>query len=243
MRQKLKTIIWESETTGGRAFDFAVMTLIIISVLSFTFETLPNLSEPTKQAFRLIEVVTVVAFTVEYFARIWTAEQPRRYIFGFWGFIDFLAVAPFWLAFGFDLRAVRMLRLFRLLRLLKLFRYVLAFERLKNAFWSIRDELVVFGTIATVLMYFSAVGIYYFENETQPEAFSSIPQSLWWSVVTLTTVGYGDVYPVTTGGRFFTFIVLLIGIGVIAIPTGLIATALTQLRRQGGNQRNSRFPD
>jgi voltage-gated potassium channel len=109
-------------------------------------------------------------------------------------------------------------------------RYNSAIERFSLAFKLIKEELTMFSLVSFILIYLSAVGIYYFENTVQPEAFSSIFSSLWWSVVTLTTVGYGDVIPVTIGGRIFTFIILMIGLGIIAIPSGMISSALTEAR-------------
>jgi voltage-gated potassium channel len=114
------------------------------------------------------------------------------------------------------------LRAFRLLRLFKLFRYNKAIHRYKRAFVIAKDELVLFGSTAAIVLYLSSVGIYYFENEAQPEVFASVFHGLWWSVATLTTVGYGDIYPVTAGGKIFTFIVLCIGLGIVAALPGLL---------------------
>ena len=142
--------------------------------------------------------------------------------------VDLLAILPFYIASGVDLRSIRVFRLFRLLRMFKLLRYSAAVTRLRAAFISIKEELVLFGVATGFLLYVTAVGIYYFENGAQLERFKSIFHSLWWAVATLTTVGYGDIYPVTAGGKVFTFFMLMIGLGVIAVPTGLIASALTQ---------------
>jgi len=141
--------------------------------------------------------------------------------------IDLLAILPFYLAGGVDLRAVRIFRLFRLLRAFKLFRYSRAMRRFKEAFLLVKNELILFAVATCFLLFVSAVGIYYFENPVQPEKFKSIFHCLWWAVSTLTTIGYGDIYPVTAGGRIFTSIIVIIGIGFIAVPTGLLASALT----------------
>jgi voltage-gated potassium channel len=133
---------------------------------------------------------------------------------------------------GIDLRAVRALRLLRLLRILKLARYSSAIGRFQRAVALAREELVVFLGIAVMLIYLSAVGIYYFEHEAQPDLFASVFHSLWWAVVTLTTVGYGDAFPVTLGGRMFTFAVLMAGLGIVAVPTGLLASALSRVREE-----------
>ena len=151
-----------------------------------------------------------------------------RFIFSFFGLIDLIAILPFYLSFGADLRSLRAVRLFRLLRLLKFLRYGDTLQNLKDAFKNVKKELILFSFATLLLIYFSSVGIYYFENEAQPEAFSSIFSAMWWSVATLTTVGYGDIYPITAGGKIFSTFVVFIGLGLVAIPTGLVASSLTQ---------------
>jgi len=171
--------------------------------------------------------------------RIWAAERPGRYVFGFWGFVDLIAIAPFYLGLGAGARSIRALRLLRVLRTMKLLRYHSAAERFRRTFSKIREELALFGGLALIVLFLSSVGVYYFEHERQPEVFASIPHSLWWAAVTLTTVGYGDAYPVTLGGRVFTFFVLIIGLGVVAVPTGLFASALTEVRREEKERRQA----
>ena len=175
-------------------------------------------------------MVSVIIFSLEYLIRIYTSDKKLKFIFSFYGIIDLLAILPFYLSFGFDLRSARILRFLRLFRIIKLVRYNKAISRFSIAFRMIKEELTMFSVVSLILIYISAVGIYYFENAVQPEAFSSIFSSLWWSVVTLTTVGYGDAVPITIGGRIFTFIILMIGLGIIAIPSGMISSALTEAR-------------
>ena len=139
-----------------------------------------------------------------------------------------MAILPFFLSSGIDLRSIRIFRLMRLFRILKLFKYSDALRRLSTAFKSIRSELVIFTVATLFLLNVSAVGIYYFENPAQPEEFKSIFHSLWWSVTTLTTVGYGDMYPVTFGGKIFATLIVYIGIGMVAVPTGLLASAFSE---------------
>jgi voltage-gated potassium channel len=148
----------------------------------------------------------------------------------FCGIIDLLSILPFYLSLGIDLRSIHALRLFRLFRVLKMVRYRNAIRRYQIALKIAREELVFYFMVTMLLLYFSAVGIYQFENEAQPKEFASVFHSLWWSVVSLTTVGYGDVYPVTIGGRIFTFFVLIVGLGFLSIPAGLIASALSKAR-------------
>lgn len=226
----LKTIIEDNDTHGGRAFDWVIQFWILASVVCFSLQTLPNLDESFLQSLFWIETVIVLIFTVEYALRIYVADRKFDYIFSFYGLIDLIAIAPFYLTFGTDLSSARVVRMLRLFRLLKLVRYNQALQRFGRAFVISREELILFGMITLVLLYLSAAGIYFFENEAQPEKFASIFHSFWWAVATLTTVGYGDVYPITTGGRLFTFFVLLIGLGIVAFPGGVIASALTKVR-------------
>ena len=226
----LKRIVEKSDTVAGRAFDYAIQLLIVISLITFSLDTLPDLSATQSSVLRSIEAVTVVIFTVEYLLRIWVASDKLRFVFSFFGLVDLAAILPFYLASGLDLRAVRAFRLLRLIRILKLARYSAAVRRFHRAFIIAKEELALFLFVMVIALYLSAVGIYYFENAAQPEKFSSVIDSLWWAVTTLTTVGYGDVYPITVGGRCFTFVVLLIGLGLVSVPAGLMASALSKAR-------------
>ena len=225
----LKSIIEKNDTKLGRIFDIVIQSLIILSLISFTVETLPDLSVDFKNVLSIIEIVCVIIFLLEYLLRILVANNKAKFIFSFYGLIDLLAILPFYIASGIDLRSIRIFRLFRLFRAFKVFRYSRALQRFKEAFISVKEELILFVIATIFLLYVASVGIYYFEIDAQPEQFSSVFHCFWWAVVTLTTVGYGDIYPITTGGKIFTSLVALIGIGVVAVPTGLIASALTKV--------------
>lgn len=228
----LKTIIEGNDTKAGRIFDLTIQLLIVVSVITFSIETIPNLSESTTQILSITETFIVSIFTLEYLLRVYVADRKRDYVLSFYGIIDFLAIAPFYLSIGMDLRSLRILRMLRLFRLFKLARYNSAMQRFSRAFIIAKEEIVLFGIVTIMLLYLSAVGIYYFENEAQPEQFKSIFHSFWWAVATLTTVGYGDVYPVTVGGRVFTFLILMVGLGIVAVPAGLLASALSKARSE-----------
>jgi voltage-gated potassium channel len=210
--------------------EFAIQLLIVLNLIAFAIETLPNISESTRAALRTFEVCSVLIFTVEYLTRLALTRPWHNYAFSFFGIIDLLAVLPFYIVVGFDLRSARAFRLLRLIRVFKLTKYSAAMQRMSRAFVIAREEIVLFGVISIIVLYLSATGIYFFENEAQPEHFSSIFESLWWAICTLTTVGYGDVYAVTAGGRIFTALILIVGVGIIAIPTGLFASALLRVR-------------
>ncbi|MCU4173754.1 ion transporter [Carboxylicivirga sp. N1Y90] len=230
MKFKLKTIIEDNTTTYGRVFDYFIQVLILISLLSFAIETLPNISNNLRGILSVIEILCVVIFSLEYLLRLIVADKPLSYVFSFYGIVDLLAIIPFYLRFALDLRMLRAFRVFRVFRALKLIRYSRALNRFHIAFKIIKEELVLFFITTAILLFLTASGIYYFENKAQPELFSSVFHSFWWSIVTLTTVGYGDVYPITMGGKIFTFFVLIIGVGVVTVPAGLVASALSKAR-------------
>jgi voltage-gated potassium channel len=244
-KSKLQGIFEGTDTKFGHTLDWVILALIVYSIITFTIETLPGLDEGALQFLWVSEIIVVLIFTVEYVLRVYTANQKGDYIFGFWGIIDIVAILPFYIMLvlglgGIDLRAARAFRLLRIFRLLKLGRYSRAIERFHRAFRIAREEMVMYLFLAIILLFVSATGIYYFENPAQPEAFKSILHSLWWAIATLTTVGYGDVYPITFGGRLFTFLVLMVGLGIVAVPAGLVASALSQARRDelGESQSN-----
>lgn len=231
LKQNLKSIIDDNTTPLGRYFDVVIQVLIIASLVAFTIETFPDNSEKTKQFLHYFEYFCVIIFSVEYVLRIYIADKPLKYIFSFYGIIDLLAILPFYLTSVFDFRALRAFRIFRIFRMFKLIRYNKALRRFHIAYGLIKEELILFLMLTFIFLFLASAGIYYFENEAQPQYFSSIVDSGWWAAVTLTTVGYGDVYPVTGGGKIFTLFILLIGVGIITIPAGLIASSLSKARK------------
>jgi voltage-gated potassium channel len=202
--------------------------LIVISAVAIAMETVETLPATLRRILTWVEYLILAIFTVEYMLRLACSDRPLRYAVSFWGIVDFLAIVPAILFLLPDAQSIRSLRLLRLVRLLKLFYASRALDRLSRAFEKNRAELMIFSFIALVVLYLSAVGIYHFEHQAQPETFGSIPAALWWALATLTTVGYGDVYPVTLAGRAFTGLVLLVGLGIIAVPAGLITSALLE---------------
>ena len=226
----MQAILDGEDAALGRSVGFAIQGLIVASAIAIAIETLPGLPHWFERSLQAFEIAVVSVFTVEYALRVWAAPRRGRYIFSFYGLIDLAAILPTILVVGYQLQVLRSLRLLRVLRLLKLVRYVKALERLARAFRAVLDELVVFAGVAAIVLYLCASAVYWFEHVAQPEAFASIPHAMWWAVVTLTTVGYGDLYPVTAGGRIFTGLMLLVALGIIAVPTGLVASALAQDR-------------
>lgn len=229
-RTRIIAILDGEDPAIGRSVALAIYGLICASAVVIALETLPDMSPGMNTALVTAEIVILAVFVVEYALRLTCSEHPLRYAFSFWGIIDFLAIVPALLFLLPDFTTIRAIRLLRILRLLKLFKANAALERISAAIERAKAEFAIFFFIAVVALYLAAVGIYHFEHEAQPDGFSSIPESLWWAIATLTTVGYGDVYPITTGGRMFTGLVLLIGIGIVAVPAGLITAALTEAR-------------
>ena len=229
---------------ASRIVDAALMTLILVNVLCATLESIPELHARFEDEFLWIEIFSVAVFTLEYVLRIFCVVEhdDPRYHHPLWGrmryavspmaLIDLLAIAPFYLVAGAgaDLRIVRTLRL---LRILKLAHYFSALGVLIDV---IRTERAAFGAAYFLIalgITLASSGIYITEHEAQPEAFGSVPAALYWAIVTLTTVGYGDVVPVTPAGRVLGVIVMMLGVGTLAIPTGILATGFTlELRRR-----------
>ncbi len=231
MKEKLRLLIDDNSTRQGKIFDYSIQFLIIASLIAFAVETLPDNDAAMMNALYSFEVFCVTIFTIEYLLRIYIARNPWRYIFSFYGAIDLFAILPFYLTRAFDLRALRAFRIFRIFRALKLIRYNRAMQRIHIAARLVKEEIVLFLIITGIFTYLTSCGIYFFENEAQPDVFSSIFHSLWWAIVTLTTVGYGDVYPITLGGKVFTFFVLIIGVGVVTVPAGLVSSAVSKARQ------------
>jgi len=228
--EKLRAVIEDTSTSKGKIFDYFIQALILLSLLAFTIETFPDNSKVTIELLNTFEFLCVIIFSIEYLLRVIVSKKPLKYIFSFYGVIDFLAIFPFYLKSIYDLRALRAFRIFRIFRALKLIRYNRALNRFNIASKIVKEELILFLILTSIFVFIASAGIYFFENEAQPENFSSVIHSGWWAIVTLTTVGYGDVYPITVGGKIFTTFIVLIGVGIVTIPAGLVASALSKAR-------------
>ncbi len=243
LRQRLRRIVDRNDTAGGRAFDLTIQVLILTSLVTFSLETVPELGWRVHLVLYQVNLVLLHGFLLEYIARVYTAKKPLRFIFSFYGLVDLLSILPFLLGAGTDSLTLRALRLFRLVWIFKLVRYNRAFRRLYRALVLAREEFVLFAGVAFIVFYLSAVGIHYFEREAQPETFGSVFDAMWWAVITLTTVGYGDAVPVTPGGRVFTAFILILGLGIVSFPAGLIASALTRAREmENSSPRDNASP-
>lgn len=253
--EKLKRRIFEIISKAGEddgastVFDWLIMSLIGLSILTIILDSFQDIHARCATLFQVLEIITVIVFTLEYILRIWTADllypdarHPRlKYCLSFMALIDLLAILPFYLPFlSADLRFLRMMRLFRLfrlLRVLKLGRYFDALQVIVRVIRTSGPQLIMSVVLCFFVMLFSAIIMYEVENPVQPEQFPNVMASLWWAMCTLTTVGYGDVYPVTSIGRFFASVISLVGIGIIAIPTGIIAAGFSKVINRE-NERN-----
>lgn len=232
MKKHLGDIIWGRHERYGHAFDYVMIVIILASVSLMAVETLPDFPDGWRAISDNVNWTVIAIFTVEYALRYWTSEKKLGYVFSFWGLIDLAAILPFLLSLTIGLPSAETLLSLRILRVAKLLRFVANMDILQRAFELVWREMLVCIFLAIVMMFCTAFGIYTFEHAAQPEAFPSIPHSFWFAVTTLTTVGYGDIYPITVAGKFFTFIILMIGLGIVALPAGLISSAMTQARRE-----------
>lgn len=227
--QKIKRVVEQSDSGAGKLFDLAIQSLIILSIISYSIETIDGLSEQTRKILWIVELVVIIIFTGEYILRFVVADHKRQFVFSFFSIIDLLSILPFYLMLG-DFRSLRALRLLRLFRILKLARYSEAAKRFHRAIILAKEEFVLFFAVTLIVFFLAAAGINHFEGDAQPEQFGSVFSSMWWAVVTLTTVGYGDAYPITVGGKIFTGVLLVLAISLVAVPPGILTSALNEAR-------------
>ena len=233
----------ESEDKISKVIDVFLVSLIFFNILMVILETVDKLFIKYELFFKYFEFFSVIIFSIEYIGRLWSCIENKsknetnsnarlKYIFSFSAIIDAIAILPSLLAYFFptvDLRFVRALRIFRLL---KFSRYSNSINTLLIVLWDQRKSLGAAFFILFIVLIISSSGMYLVEKDVQPEKFGSIPQSMWWSIVTLTTVGYGDAFPVTSLGKIFGSIIIILGIGTVALPSGILASAFTDFTRR-----------
>ncbi|KWR91023.1 ion transporter [Cupriavidus sp. IDO] len=227
-RQRWYTIIFEADTRDGRLFDVALLIAIVASVLVVMLDSLPAVHDRLGTLFTVLEWMFTLFFTAEYAMRILVVRRPWRYVFSFYGVIDFISIMPTWLAFFLPELAflidVRLLRLLRVFRILKLTVYFEEAEILYRALANSRRKIFVF--LGTVFIITVILGTVMYVVEGPQHGFTSIPVSMYWAVVTLTTTGFGDMVPKTPLGQFITSLTILLGYGIIAFPTGIVGAEL-----------------
>lgn len=245
MLQKIKSRIFEilEKASPGdlpaKIFNIFIISLIILNVFAVILETVKSLS-PYAVVFRTFEIFSVVIFTIEYLLRLWSCTTDSSFkgkIRGRFKFavtplalVDLIAVLPFYLPiiFPLDLRFIRVIRLLRLFRIFKLGRYSDSLKTFGSVLRRKKEELFITVFIVAILLVVASSLMYYVECDAQPKAFSSIPAAMWWGVATLTTVGYGDIYPVTSMGKFIGAIIALLGIGMFALPAGILGSGFIE---------------
>lgn len=253
LKAKTYSIIEEIGDEDSRRFEIFILSLIFLNVIALALETVASIEAQYRYWFRVFDIFSVAIFSGEYILRIWSCNINPAYRHPFWGrlkyafttlaFVDLIAILPFYLPLLLpfvglekiiDLRSLRSIRLFRLL---KLFRYSKTLALFRRVMWDKRQELSVTLFFLIFLLLFASSLMFYAENTAQPDNFSSIPASMWWAIATLTTVGYGDVYPITPIGRFFASIIAVLGIGLFALPTSILGAAFVE--EVENNRRNA----
>lgn len=233
-REMVGAILDGSHPRFGHTVHYTLNFVIFLSVVLLSLESVETISDQFGTWFLAADFLIISVFAIEYALRIWSAKSRWRYVLSFWGIVDLLSFAPALLSPYSSSAALRALRL---IRLLKLTRASGAIDILWIALNRVRFEMLAMLLLGAITLYLSAVGIYLFERHVQPDAFGSIPAAIWWAAVTLTTVGYGDVYPVTMAGRAFTMVVLTLGLGVVAVPTALLSASLVDVIRDREDER------
>jgi voltage-gated potassium channel len=232
-RHKLHEIIYEADTPAGKFFDIAILVVIVISIALVMLESVGRLNLKYYWEFYIAEWIITIIFTIEYILRIISIKKPKHYIFSFYGIVDLLSTIPTYIVFIFGghnlLFAVRALRLLRVFRILKVTRYIGESNRLKNALKSSGPKITVF--LFAVLIICIIMGTLMHLVEGEAGGFDNIPVSIYWSIVTLTTVGFGDIHPITPLGRFIASFIMIVGYGIIAVPTGIVSSEFTKSQK------------
>lgn len=234
-RQKVHIIIYGTNTMMGRLFDLVLLGLILLSVLMVMLETVDFIDEKYHSYLLVFEWIITIFFTLEYILRIISIKKPSEYIFSFYGIIDFVAILPMYLSFFLGgaqiLSVVRALRLLRLFRILNLVSFTGQASQLRLALKTSRIKIFVF--IYFILIVCVLLGSLMYVIEGKENGFTSIPVSIYWCIVTLTTVGYGDIHPITPLGQVVASFIMILGYGIIAVPTGIVTAELAKNKRKG----------
>lgn len=228
LRRKLYIIIFEAETKAGKWFDLLLLVLILLSTIEIVLESDSVLFSKVAHLFFYIEWGFTVFFTIEYAVRLWVSRKPLNYAKSFFGIIDLLAILPTYIALFIPstqyLKVIRVFRLLRIFRILKLSQFVDASQSLGSALWAGRYKIFIFFEVITAIVLIMG-SLMHIAEQGQP-GFSSIPKSMYWAIVTMTTVGYGDIVPVTAAGKFIASLMMLTGYAIIAVPTGIVTNEL-----------------
>ncbi|MGB1204264.1 MAG: ion transporter [Chitinophagales bacterium] len=233
LKAKIHEIFFEADTPLGKFFDIALLIMILLSIVIVMLESVSELNEKYGDIFFALEWILTILFTIEYALRLYSVKKPLKYATSFFGIIDLLAIIPTYLDFvvagSHYFLTVRALRLLRVFRIFKLARYLGESNQLLAALIASRIKIIVFlGAVVTGAIIIGSI-MYFVEAETNSEQFTSIPRSVYWAIVTITTVGYGDISPQTNLGQFLAALLMIVGYGVIAVPTGIVSAEITKV--------------
>ncbi|EAS18812.1 ion transporter [Nonlabens mediterrranea] len=241
-KRKIHEIIYEADTPAGKWFDVILLVLIVISLILVMLESIPGLGEKYAFEFITAEWIVTIFFSIEYILRIISINKPTKYIFSFYGIIDFLSTIPLYLTFFFGgfsaLLAVRSLRLLRVFRILKITRYIGEADKLSRAIKASGPKIAVF--LFAVMVVSIIFGTLMYLVEGPEHGFDSIPKSIYWCIVTLTTVGFGDIAPETPLGQFLATLIMIMGYGIIAVPTGIVSAEYAQDLKKNNETNRSK---
>lgn len=230
IKAKLYIIIFKADTFWGKAFDVALLIAILLSVVTVALESVQSLSNQYQPVFNAIEWGFTILFTIEYVLRLWITPQKRKYVFSFFGVIDLLSTLPTYLGLvitgAHSLVVLRSFRLLRVFRIFKLARFVGEAAQLRKALKSSQPKIIVFITAVSIIVVIMGTIMYIIEGGSN--GFTSIPQSIYWAIVTLTTVGYGDIAPVTVMGKSLAALIMILGYAIIAVPTGIVTAEISK---------------
>ena len=245
-KYKLHEIIYEADTPSGKLFDVLLLIAIIASIILVMLESVGSIDTKYHTFLYVAEWVITILFSIEYITRIITVKKPSKYIFSFYGIIDFLSTIPMYLSFFIagsqSLVALRALRLLRVFRILKLTRYIGESTNLVRALKLSRARIAVFISFVIILCVILGTIMYLVESE-EGSGFTSIPRSVYWAIVTLTTVGYGDIAPHTPLGQLIASAIMILGYGIIIIPTGIITSEMTRVSRHDVSTNTKSCPN
>lgn len=236
-KHKLHEVIYEADTPAGKLFDIVLFVLIILSVILVMLESVDEIDQEHHRVLLTLEWIITIFFSLEYIARIISIKKPWKYIFSFYGIIDFVSTIPLYLSYILAgsqvLLAVRAFRLLRVFRILKLVKFIGEASQLQAALKASRTKIAVFIYVVLILSVILGTLMYLIEGDEA--GFTSIPTSIYWTIVTLTTVGYGDIAPQTPLGQFLATVIMILGYGIIAVPTGIVTSEFSRSKKEGEN--------
>lgn len=241
LKQKIYSIVFESDTPKGKLFDIILIGSIVLSVLLVILVSMHIFPHSAYLVLRVLEYVLTLFFTIEYLARIYCLKEPRKYIFSFFGIVDLLATLPVYLSFFLHgthyLLVIRAFRLIRIFRIFKLFTFINEGNLLLRSLWISAPKIFIFFFFVLILVTSMGTVMYAIEGDATGSQFNNIPNSIYWAIVTMTTVGYGDITPVTPVGRFLSAVIMLIGYTIIAVPTGIVSATMVSEHKKMEKRR------